>query len=255
MTGASSAAAAIGVIPARLASTRFPDKVLASDTGRPLIQHVWEAASRAGSLTRLVVAVDDQRVADAVRRFGGEPVMTRVDHPNGTSRLAETAAKLGLDDDAIVVNVQGDEPELDPGTIDEAVALLRSTSAPCATVASPLTGDADFHNPNIVKVVLRADGHALYFSRSAIPHARVGGEGIVQPLRHIGLYVYRVGFLKRYVGLAPTPLERTEMLEQLRILEHGHAIAVAIRTVTSEGIDTPAQYAAFVDRWRAGNRD
>ncbi len=253
MTG-SSAASAIGVIPARLASTRFPDKVLASQTGRPLIQHVWEAASRATSLARLVVAVDDERVAAAVRGFGGEPVMTRVDHPNGTSRLAETAEKLGLGDDAIVVNVQGDEPELDPGTIDEAVALLQSSSAPCATVASPITADDDFINPNIVKVVLRADGHALYFSRSPIPHARTGGEGVAQPLRHIGLYVYRVGFLNRYVGMAPTPLERTEMLEQLRILEHGHAIAVAIRTVTSEGIDTPAQYAAFVERWRTQQR-
>lgn len=244
-------ASVVGVIPARLASTRFPRKILARDTGKPLIQHVWEAAQRASSLSRIVIAVDDRDVAEVVRSFGAEPVMTSVDHPNGTSRLAEAAAVLGLPADAIVVNVQGDEPELDSGVIDAAVALARTTSAQVTTVASPFAPGEDPTDPNVVKVVLRTDGTALYFSRSLIPHARAGSATPTPPLKHIGLYAYRAGFLPTYLALEPTPLERTEMLEQLRVLEHGHSIAVALRTVTTTGIDTPEQYAAFVKRWKS----
>lgn len=242
----------VAIIPARLASSRFPDKVLADRTGKPLIQHVWEAARRARSLERVVVAVDDERVRRAVMGFGGEAIMTRVDHPNGTSRLHEAARSLGLPDDAILANVQGDEPDVDPGVIDAAVELLRASPAPVATVASPFAPGEDPANPNIVKVVLRRDGTALYFSRSPIPHPRQGATHREPPLKHVGLYVYRAGFLRTYAALAPTPLEQTEMLEQLRVIEHGHAIAVAVRPVSSVGIDTPEQYAAFVARHLAG---
>lgn len=241
----------IGVIPARLASSRFPRKILASETGKPLIQHVWEAARRSKSLSRVVIAVDDAAVADVVRRFGGEAVLTSVDHPNGTSRLAQASQLLGLSDDAIVVNVQGDEPDMDASVIDAAVALAKTTAAQVTTVASPFAIGEDATDPNVVKVVLRADGTALYFSRSIIPHARVGATSPTPPLKHIGLYVYRAGFLPKYLALSPTPLEQTEMLEQLRVLEHGHSIAVAVKSVTTTGIDTPEQYAAFVARWRA----
>jgi 3-deoxy-manno-octulosonate cytidylyltransferase (CMP-KDO synthetase) len=242
---------AIGVIPARLASSRFPRKILASDTGKPLIQHVWEAAKRSSSLSRIVIAVDDAEVAHAVRAFGAEAVMTSVGHPNGTSRLAQAASLLGLPGDAIVVNVQGDEPEMDAAVIDAAVSLAHATTAKVTTVASPFAPGEDPADPNIVKVVLRSDGMALYFSRSLIPHARVGATNPQPPLKHIGLYVYRAAFLPQYLSLAPTPLECTEMLEQLRVLEHGHQIAVAVRSVTTTGIDTPEQYAAFVARWKA----
>jgi 3-deoxy-manno-octulosonate cytidylyltransferase (CMP-KDO synthetase) len=241
---------AIAIIPARLGSTRFPRKVLANATGKTLIQHVWEAAKRAKSLGRVVIATDADEVRDAVRAFGGESVMTRPDHPNGTSRLAQAAHDLGLSDSAIVVNVQGDEPELEPGAIDAAVAALESSAAEVATIASPFAPGEDPANPNLVKVVTAANGNALYFSRSLVPHPRSGGLAL-GPRRHVGLYVYRVGFLKSYATLPPTPLEQTEMLEQLRVLEHGHRIAVAEFVCSTAGIDTPEQYHAFVERYRA----
>lgn len=238
----------LAVIPARLASTRFPNKVLANKTGQPMVQHVWEAASRATLVHQVVVATDDERVADAVRSFGGTPIMTRVDHPNGTSRLGETATKLNLHPRAIVLNVQGDEPELEPSLIDALVETMQRTTAPVATLASPFQPGEDPTNPNIVKAVLRRDGTALYFSRSLIPHPRATNAA---PLKHVGMYAYRREFLDLYATLAPTPLENTEMLEQLRILEHGHTIAVAVRIATTTGIDTPEQYEAFVRRWLA----
>lgn len=228
----------------------MPGKVLAAETGRPLIQHVYEAASAAEAPARVVVATDDPRIADAVRAFGGEAVITR-EHPNGTSRLAEAADKLGLGADHVLVNVQGDEPELNPSLIDAAVERLLMTGTDAATVASPFAPGEDPADPNIVKVVVGCDGTALYFSRALVPHARDPGSGAAAPLKHVGLYAYRRGFLDRYVALPATPLERTEMLEQLRILENGFRIAVAIRPVLHHGIDTPEQYRAFVDRFRA----
>lgn len=238
----------VAIIPGRLGSTRFPGKVLAAKTGKPLIQHVCEAASRSALLSRVVVATDDQTVMAAVRGFGGEAVLTRTDHPNGTSRLAEAAGLLGLAPDTIVVNVQGDEPEIEPAVIDAAVRALGDASV--ATVASPMN-EMDAANPNIVKVVVRLDGTALYFSRARVPHVRDSANADWgRPLRHIGLYVYRRSFLDRYLTLEPTPLERAESLEQLRILEHGFAIAVATmpEEVGYAGIDTPEQYEAFVKR-------
>ncbi|MBS0195237.1 MAG: 3-deoxy-manno-octulosonate cytidylyltransferase [Planctomycetes bacterium] len=239
---------AIAIIPARLGSTRFPGKVLAAQTGKPLIQHVWESAKRATSLARVVIATDDESVRAAVVRFGGEAVMTSPDHPNGSSRLAEAARHLSLPDDALVVNVQGDEPEMEPQVVDAAVELARLSGAEVATVASPFQPGEDPANPNLVKVVVGMHDLALYFSRSLIPHQRVGGDASAGPLRHVGLYVYRAAFLQRYVSLPPTPLERTEMLEQLRVLEHGYKVAVAVRDCRGQGIDTPEQYAEFVRR-------
>lgn len=238
----------IAIIPARLGSTRFPGKVLADRTGHPLIWHVWAAAKRA--VQRVVIAADDALVFNAVRRFGGECVMTRADHPNGSSRLAEAATLLNLPEEAIVVNVQGDEPEIEPGVIAAAIDAARRPGVHAGTVASPLAPGDNPADPNIVKVVLGADGTALYFSRAAIPHRRCE-SGRAPGLRHVGIYAYRVRFLRMYVGLAPTPLEETEVLEQLRILEHGFRIGVSLHGATPQGIDTPEQYEAFVARWRA----
>jgi 3-deoxy-manno-octulosonate cytidylyltransferase (CMP-KDO synthetase) len=243
---------AIAIIPARLGSTRFPGKVLASDTGKPLIQHVCEAAARASRVSRVVVAADDERIVQAVESFGGVAVMTDTDHPNGTSRLAQAARLLNLDADQILVNVQGDEPEIEPSVIDAAIEALHTRNTPIATCAAQAAPD-DARNPNVVKVVVGADGCALYFSRSPIPHARDGGDATT--LRHVGIYAYRRSFLEDYVSLTPTPLEITEKLEQLRVLEHGHRIAVAIcaDVNTHAGIDTPEQYRAFVERWIASH--
>lgn len=247
--GGTTPSAAVAIIPARLGSTRFPGKMLAAETGKPLVEHVRGAALRAGRVARVVVATDAMEIAEAVRGFGGEAVMTSPEHPNGSSRLAEAADILGLGPDEVVVNVQGDEPEIDPGLIDLAVETLLETGADVATVASPFGPGQDPADPNIVKVVLDARGRALYFSRALVPHDRDGAGGR-RPLKHVGLYVYRAGFLRRYVALPETPLEQTEKLEQLRVLEHGGSIAVAVAEAHHVGIDTPAQYQAFVRRFR-----
>jgi len=243
---------AVAIIPARLGSTRFPRKVLADRTGSPLIRHVWEAVSRATSVGRVVVATDAPDVASAVQAFGGEAVMTG-EHPNGTSRLDEAAARLGLADDVVVVNAQGDEPELEPSIIDAAVEALESSPwAEVSTIASPFQPGEDPANPNIVKAVLGVGGRALYFSRALVPFVRTGGAP-VPPLKHVGLYVYRRRTLATYVRLQPTPLEQAEMLEQLRLLEHGVGIVAAVRAVHTTGIDTPEQYDSFVSRRASGS--
>ncbi len=243
------------VVPARLASTRLPEKVLLDETGRPMVQHVVDAAGKAACATGgVVVATDSRRVAEALTPFGTRVVMTREDHPNGTSRLAEAAALLALRDDDLVVNAQGDEPEMPPSVIDSAVdALVSTPHAVVGTVCCRLGHGEDAANPNIVKVVRRADGCALYFSRSRVPADRDGRAGSdAAPLRHVGVYVYRVSFLKKYVAMPSTPLERAENLEQLRVLENGYSIAVARCDQASglSGIDTREQYDEFVKRWR-----
>jgi len=243
----------IAIIPARMGSTRFPGKPLANKTGKTLIQHVVEAAERAGSVSRVVIATDDERIRVAVEAFGGEAVMTG-EHENGTSRLAEAAGLLGLGPDEIVINVQGDEPEIEPSVIDAAVGALVDSGCPIATVASPLPTTGDATDPNVVKVVLRSDGRAMYFTRAGVPYARTDDLPAAR-LRHVGLYVYRRAFLDVYAGLGSTPLERTERLEQLRVLEHGHDIAVAVVESRHEGIDTPEQYEAFVERQRSAMSD
>jgi 3-deoxy-manno-octulosonate cytidylyltransferase (CMP-KDO synthetase) len=244
----------VAIIPARYGSTRFPGKPLADKTGKPLIRHVVERVRGASSVTRVIVATDDDRILKAVRGFGCEVVMTRSDHPNGTSRLAEVAGAMAAAEAPVLVNVQGDEPEIEPGVIDELVAgLLADAAAPMATLASDFNEGEDPGDPNIVKLVTCVVGgrrRAMYFSRSLIPFDR-DRRGLVGPLKHPGLYAYRRGFLLRYAGLAATPLEQAEQLEQLRALEHGYAIAVVRTVVRHHGIDTPQQYEEFVKRVKA----
>ena len=235
-----------------MASTRFPGKPLAAETGRPLVLHVADRAAAAATIDRVIVAAPDPEIISVARAGGIEAMLTREDHPNGTSRLAEVVERLGseLNPDSVVVNVQGDEPELDPGTIDAVVeALDLDQAADMATIASPFGPEEDPANPNLVKVVTAIDGRAMYFSRSPIPVDRDGGG--VEPLRHVGLYAYRRSFLATFAAWPESPLERSERLEQLRVLEHGGRIAVGIHATDAGGIDTPAQYEAFVARWRA----
>src|SRR3954471_5935540 len=244
----------IAVIPARFASTRLPGKPLLSETGRPLIQHVVEAARRAKSLERIIVATDDSRIAEAVRSFGGEAMMTRSDHATGTDRVAEVAARI--ERARIIVNVQGDEPEIAGDTIDRLVALLQSDpEAPMATLATPIRDEAVYRDPSCVKVVCSRRGRALYFSRSPIPCHRDGLRGSAAPTEplahlHLGLYAYRRDFLLSIGSLPRSPLEAAEKLEQLRVLEAGHPIAIGIVDEPSVGIDTPEDYRRFVERWR-----
>lgn len=254
------------VIPARLASTRLPDKPLADIGGKPMIVRVAERA-HASSATRTVVATEAPTVAAACAAHGIEAVLTRADHPSGTDRLAEVATLLGLADDAIVVNVQGDEPLIAPQLIDE-VALHLAAHGGCAiaTAAHPLHDAAEVFNPNVVKVVCDAAGRALYFSRAPIPWARdlwadvpSGPAAQAQVdlpampvLRHIGLYAYRSGFLRRFPTLAAAPLEQAEALEQLRAMWHGERIAVLVTAAApAPGVDTPADLERVRALWAA----
>lgn len=234
------------VIPARYASTRLPGKPLADIAGKPMIVRVAAAARRAQA-DGVWVATDDERIAAAVRQQGFDAVMTSPNHASGTDRIAEVADQLQWSDAEVVVNVQGDEPLLDPGLIDAvAVALSDDPDAAMATAAHPLTAAADFFNPNVVKVVCDLRGRALYFSRAPIPwdrdrfaHARDALPADFPAQRHIGLYAYRVGFLRRFGRLAPSPLERSESLEQLRALWHGYPIRVVnIGHPPAPGVDT-----------------
>lgn len=237
---------AIAIIPARLGSTRFPGKMLADKTGKPLIVHVVEQVRRARRVSQIIVAADDQRIVAAVEKFGGQAVMTRCDHPNGTSRIAQVAAQLDPQESNLIVNVQGDEPQIEPRVIDELVdALVADTQAQMATVASDFAEDENPADPNITKVVVDQRGRAMYFSKSLIPFDRDGTGGL-RPLKHPGIYAYRRDFLLKYVTMAPTPLEQIEQLEQLRALEHGYSIAVVKTTCRHHGIDTAQQYDEFV---------
>lgn len=225
----------VGVIPARYASSRFPGKALADIAGKPMIQWVYERASQARCLQRLLVATDDERIAQAVRRFGGEVVMTSPEHPSGTDRLAEAVRDVPCD---VVVNVQGDEPLIDPRAIEQAVQpLLEDATMVMSTLATPITSEDVWRDPNVVKVVTDANGFALYFSRSSIPYHRDGTPPL-NALHHIGLYVYRRDFLLRFAALSPTPLEQLERLEQLRVLENGGRIKVVVTDYTAIGVDT-----------------
>ena len=227
---------------------RFPGKPLKADTGLPLIVHVVRQVRQASTVGRVVVATDSNAISDAVEQHGGEAVLTG-QHPNGTSRVADAAARLGLPPEALVVNVQGDEPEVLPETIDRLVqGLAADAKAQMATLASALALGEDADDPNLVKVMVDQRGHALLFSRSRIPFGRAAGTP--PPLKHPGLYAYRRAFLDVYAALSPTPGELAEKLEQLRVLEHGHAIRIVFAPAPHPGIDTPQQYAAFVARCR-----
>ncbi len=235
------------LIPARHASTRFPGKPLADLAGKPMVVHVCERARESGA-DAVCVATDDKRIAEAVRAHGFDARMTRAEHPSGTDRIAEAAAALGLADAAIVVNVQGDEPLVPPALIARvAAALAADAEASVATACHPIHDAAEFANPNVVKVVLDAKGRALYFSRAGIPYPRDGGAPA--GYRHVGLYAYRMAFLRRYAALAPAPPERAEQLEQLRVLWHGERIAVVIEeSAIPPGVDTPADLEAVLKR-------
>jgi 3-deoxy-manno-octulosonate cytidylyltransferase (CMP-KDO synthetase) len=242
--------AIVAIIPARMASTRLPGKMLLAETGKPLVQYAVESARRCSMIQQVVVAADDEAIVQALSPHGTRCVMTGLQHPNGSSRLAEAASLLGLSDDAIVVNVQGDEPDLPAVTLEKTIqALVNDRAASVSTAACAIRDQSEIANPNVVKVVMTVAGRAMYFSRSAIPFIRVESARPTV-LRHIGLYVYRAGFLKRYVKLAATMLEQAESLEQLRILEHGELIAVARcdEAAGLSGIDTREQYEAFVRR-------
>jgi len=241
----------IAVVPARAASTRLPDKPLLDIAGKPMVVRTAEQAARSGA-TRVIIATDDERIRQAAADHGMQAMLTRADHPTGTDRLAEVCAQLRLDAETVVVNVQGDEPLIDPRHIDQVAQLLRaSPGAAIATCAAPISDAGTLFNPNAVKVVCGADGRALYFSRAPIPWARdalAGGGRALAPglpaLHHIGLYAYRAGFLASFPALPQGPLERFESLEQLRALENGYGIVVCTTdTLPASGVDTPEDLA------------
>ena len=225
------------IIPARYASSRFPGKPLADLRGKPMVVRVCERAARSGAAA-VHVATDDERIAAAVRAHGYSALMTRADHASGTDRLAEAAGQLGLGERDIVVNVQGDEPLVPPALVAEVAGILeKKTGADVATACHPIHDEASLANPNVVKVVMDAQGYALYFSRARIPYPREAGAPCY---RHAGLYAYRAGFLGKYVRLDPCQIEQAEALEQLRVLWHGYRIAVAVSEADiPPGVDTP----------------
>lgn len=230
----------VGLIPSRWGSSRFPGKPLHSIAGKPLVQHVWERVCRCSRLNDIAIATDDQRIFDTAIAFGAKAIMTSPNHPSGSDRLAE--AVRSFPSATHVVNIQGDEPLIDPSLIDKlADTLVSDSSLSMATVACPISTQEDLDNPNIVKVVLATNGDAMYFSRSVIPYAR--NSRVTSALRHLGIYAYRRDFLENYVSWEPTPMEQTESLEQLRALENGAKIRVILTDHVSVGVDTPEQAA------------
>ncbi len=243
------------VIPARYASTRLPGKPLRAIAGRPMILHVCARARESGA-KQVVVATDDQRIHAAVVAGGFEALMTDPAHPSGTDRIVEVVERLAWEDDAIVVNLQGDEPAMPAALLSQVADTLEThPQAVMATLGAPLQRAADLADPNVVKLVTDRAGHALYFSRAAIPwyrdHFASGMESLPDAhvvMRHIGLYAYRVGFLKTYAGLPVSPLEQAESLEQLRVLWNGYRIAVrAASEEPGQGVDTPADLQRILD--------
>jgi 3-deoxy-manno-octulosonate cytidylyltransferase (CMP-KDO synthetase) len=237
-------------IPARYGSTRFPAKVLAKDTGKFLIQHTYERACAATLPEKVIIAADDKRIADAAKSFGAECIMTNPDCASGTDRIAEAVADIDVD---IVVNLQADEPEIDPTNIDKIAKLLIDTpDCPMATLVAEFRNADQVADPNIVKVITDCNNRAVYFSRSVIPYDRgkSGTGDVKQYLRHLGIYAYRKDFLLKITKLPQTSLEKIEKLEQLRAIENGFGILVAEVAHTCDGIDTPEQYAEFVKRYK-----
>ena len=240
----------IAVIPARFSSTRFAGKVLAKDTGKFLIQHTYERACLAKLPEKVIIAADDEKVVAAAETFGAECVLTSPDHQSGTDRIAEAVADMDVE---IIVNLQGDEPEIDPANIDYlAKMLMDNPDCPMATLAEEFQNARQVSDPNIVKVIIGRNNKAIYFSRSPIPYDREksGVGDLRQYLRHIGIYAYRKKFLLEITALPQTPLEKIEKLEQLRAIENGYSILVGKVKHTCDGIDTPEQYAEFVKRYK-----
>jgi 3-deoxy-manno-octulosonate cytidylyltransferase (CMP-KDO synthetase) len=238
----------LAVIPARFSSTRFPAKVLAKDTGKFLIQHTYERACLAKLPEKVIIAADDQKVVDAAKTFGAECVLTSVEHQSGTDRIAEAVSNMDVD---IVVNLQADEPEIDPAHIDYlAKLLIDNPDYPMATLCAEFQNAEQVADPNIVKAVTDCQNSAIYFSRCPIPYDRdksgIGNVG--QYLKHLGIYAYRKEFLLKFTKFPQTPLEKIEKLEQLRAIENSYNILVGKVEQTCDGIDTPEQYADFVKR-------
>ena len=241
------------IIPARFASSRLPGKPLLRETGKYLIQHVYEQACQSKRATDVIVATDDSRIVAAVESFGGRVMMTRADHSTGTDRVAEVACRLDAD---VIVNLQGDEPLIDPKALDLLPELLeRDRGSVIATLAVPLPSLEAYYSPNVVKVVRDRKGRALYFSRSPIPMVRDGEPDLVrQPqlfLQHLGLYAYRKEALLELATLPPDPIEQAEKLEQLRVLAMGWQIQVGVIGHAGRGVDTPEDYARFVEQYRS----
>jgi len=228
----------IGVIPARLGSTRLSEKVLRLIQGRPLIQHVWQRAKQSKKLSDVIVACDDVRIQKCIEDFGGKAFISQQDHPNGTSRVAEMAAQSDAD---VVINIQGDEPLIQPGAIDQLVdEFEKNKFVEVATLAVRRSDRECYEDPNVVKVVCDADGNSIYFSRAPIPHFRNPETGTFSYLKHLGIYGYRKPFLMHFVSWEPGFLEQKEQLEQLRILERGFKIRVVETPYDSIGVDTEA---------------
>jgi 3-deoxy-manno-octulosonate cytidylyltransferase (CMP-KDO synthetase) len=231
------------VIPARYASTRLPGKALREICGKPMLQHVYERGSESAA-TEVIVATDDDRIADAADSFGATVCMTSEEHRSGTERIAEVANVLDWPDEQVVVNLQGDEPAMPAALINQCAALLDDATADIATLASPLLNDEDFDDPNVVKVIRDVHNHAIYFSRTAVPYAREADNRVLamaSALHHHGIYAYRCGVLRRFVEAEPSDLEICEQLEQLRALSLGMTIAVGVPSVRpGTGVDTEA---------------
>lgn len=227
------------IIPARLQSTRLPRKVLLDIAGKPMVQHVYEKAC-ASKAKDVFIATDNQEIMEKAKSFGAKVIMTAEHHPSGTDRIAEAVLKNNFADDDIVVNVQGDEPMLEPALINLAADRLQQFGdASVSTLAQAFDDVKTYHNPNAVKIVMDKDGYALYFSRANIPYFRDETNLLTHCYKHIGLYAYRAGFIKQYAGLVKSPLEQIESLEQLRVLWHGYKIQVAVTELTSGlGVDT-----------------
>jgi 3-deoxy-manno-octulosonate cytidylyltransferase (CMP-KDO synthetase) len=239
---------ALIVIPARMGALRLPGKPLLAETGKPLVVHTLEAVRHCTRASRVVVATDDDRVAAAVRAAWGEAVMTSPEARSGTDRVAEAASRLPGED--IVVNVQADEPEIQTAALDALISAMEGDlTVEMGTLAAPLLSDEELASPSVVKVVVNSKSDALYFSRAPIPFVR-DPLGPARPLRHVGVYAYRRPFLARFAAMDATPLERTELLEQLRALENGVRIRVVPTDHAPPGIDTQEDYDAFVRRWR-----
>lgn len=234
------------IIPARLQSSRFPRKVLANRTGRPLVQHAVDQVRKCRRVRQILVAADDLAVAEALKPFGTEVVITDPNHPSGTDRIAEVATRL---DDELIVNVQGDEPEIEPATVDLLIERMVASGNKMGTVVTPFAPPRDPSDPNIVKAVVAIDGTALYFSRHAIPFKRDIDGPSPTYFHHLGIYGYRRDFLLEFSSWQPTPLELAEKLEQLRALEHGVRIDTIRIASAPNGIDTEQQYEAFVRRY------
>ena len=238
----------IAVIPARYHSNRFEGKPLAEIMGKPMIQHVYERAQAVPLLSRVAVATDDQRIADCVRGFGGEAVMTRADHVSGTDRLAEAATIMDIDEHDVVVNIQGDQPLFEAEVVVQVAApLLEDPALPMATLIYRIIRPEEINDPNHVKTVFDRQGRALYFSRASIPFQRNPGEGTPTYYKHLGFYAYRKGFLLTFVGLPEGEWERFEKLEQLRALEYGYTIKVVLTEHDSVEVDTPGDLERVVE--------